>query len=123
MRNRSAAMPLAALWQLLRFAVPILLVILTFWLLLPALGGWAIFLLAVMLLLWHTALEAIYLLRSRRQAVKELGSQWTRMDRKSRRRFLRKQTALAMQLRRAQLRERRAKMEELRQRNKPRSCW
>lgn len=112
-------MPLAALWQILRFAVPILLVILTFWLLLPALGGWAILLLAVTLLLWHTALEAVYLLRSRRQAVQELGSQWMAMDRKAQRRFLREHTALAMQSRR----ERRAKMEELRQRNKPRSCW
>lgn len=123
MKKRSAAMPLAALWQLLRFAVPVLLVLLTFWLLLPVLGGWAIFLLAVMLLLWHTSLEAVYLLRSRRQAVKELGSQWTEMDRKSRRRFLREHTALAVQTRRAQLQQRRAKMEELRQRNKPRSCW
>ncbi len=96
MQKGSAAMPLAALWQILRFAGPILLVILTFWLLLPALGGWAIALLAVALLLWHSALEAVYLLRSRRQAVQELGSQWMAMDRDSRRRFPREHTALAM---------------------------
>lgn len=123
MKKGSAAMPLAALWQILRFAVPILLILLTFWLLLPVLGGWAILLLAVALMLWHAALEAIYLLQSRRQAVRELGSRWTEMDRSARRRFLRKQTALAAQTRREQLRQRRAKIEEFRQRNKPRSCW
>ena len=116
-------MPLAALWQILRSAVPILLVILTFWLLLPALGGWAILLLAAALMLWHAALEAVYLLQSRRQAVQELGSQWTRMDRNARRRFLREQTALAAQTRREQLRERRAKTEELRQNHTPRNRW
>lgn len=123
MKKGSAAMPLAALWQILRSAVPILLVILTFWLLLPALGGWAILLLAAALMLWHAALEAVYLLQSRRQAVQELGSQWTRMDRNARRRFLREQTALAAQTRREQLRERRAKTEELRQNHTPRNRW